>query len=193
MLPSEIYNREYYQEINTSEGPQAQRLFEILNKLYQPKQIIDVGCATGLYMKPFIDAGIKATGIDYAPDSIDDSIRQVPKKLIKIADITKDRYKSKKADLAICLEVLEHIPEEGADKSVDYLVSTSDTIIFSAAQVGQGGRGHINCQPKGYWSLKFWQNNFIEDVLATQTILEFMKQGYHMGWLTNNLMVFVKR
>ena len=193
MPSADTYDIDYYQEINNSEQLQAERLFEIINKLYTPKRVIDVGCATGLYLKPFLDSGIDVEGVDYAPDAIDDSIRKIPKKLIHTADITKDKIKIKKADLTICLEVLEHIPESGADKSVEYLCSTAKTIIFSAAAVGQGGRGHINCQPKYYWLEKFWQNKYIEDVVATKKILDFMKQGYHMGWLANNLAVLVKR
>lgn len=193
MPPASTYDLEYYTEINNSELPQAERLFEILHKLYKPERVIDVGCATGLYLKPFMDAGIEVEGVDYAPDAIDDSIRQIPKDLIHIADITKDKLKIKPADFTICLEVLEHIPKSGAEKSVKYLCSTATTIIFSAAQVGQGGRGHINCQPKYYWLEKFYKNNYIEDVISTNKIINFMSQGYHMGWLTNNLIVFVKR
>lgn len=193
MPPASTYDLEYYTEINNSELPQAERLFTVINQLYHPARVIDVGCATGLYLKPFMDAGIDIEGIDYAPDTIDDSIRQIPKKFIHIADITKDKLEIKPANITICLEVLEHIPEAGADMSVKYLCSTSSTIIFSAAQVGQGGRGHINCQPKHYWLEKFWNNNYIEDVVATKKILDFMAQGYHMGWLTNNLIVFVNR
>lgn len=193
MPPASTYDLEYYTEINNSELTQAYRLFEILNQMYNPKRVIDVGCATGLYLKPFYEAGIDVEGVDYAPDSIDDSIRQIPKELIHIADITKDKLKIKPANLSICLEVLEHIPESGALKAVKYLCSTSKIIIFSAAQVGQGGRGHINCQPKYYWLEKFWNNNYVEDVVATKKIVDFMSQGYHMGWLTNNLVVFIKR
>jgi hypothetical protein len=66
----------------------------------------------------------------------------------------------KKFDVAICLEVAEHISKERADDLIDMLCRLSDTVLFSAAIKHQGGTGHINEQPQTYWAEKFYSNGF---------------------------------
>lgn len=187
------YNQDYYQQINDEETPQAERLAEIVVEMYKPKRVVDVGCATGLYLKPFLDRNVDIIGVDYAPDTVSKEVLMVPKSKIHIADITKKPPTIKKGDVSICLEVFEHVPESGADKAVQYLCGTSDVLIFSAAQPGQGGGGHVNCQPKSYWAEKFWDNGFILDIKATKQLWHFMAAGQHMGWFLLNMGVYVKR
>lgn len=183
------YDVNYYRQINTEEGPQAERLADLLQWKYAPKSVLDVGCATGLYLKPFLDKGMIVTGVDYSKSAVADEVLQIPRKLIKIVDITKQSI-GIKADLTLCIEVLEHIPADSAEAAVGHIAETSSTIIFSAAQPGQGGVGHINCQPKDYWEELFKRSGFERDQMSENYFLTIIAAGYHLGWLTNNLMVF---
>lgn len=63
-------------------------------------------------------------------------------------------------DLAICLEVAEHLPEHRADELVEFVASCSDLVLWSAAIPGQGGMGHINEQWPNYWLDKFYDLGF---------------------------------
>lgn len=63
-------------------------------------------------------------------------------------------------DLAISMEVAEHLPESAADLFVQSLCSLSDAALFSAAVPGQGGNNHINEQWPDYWGRKFSQQGF---------------------------------
>jgi hypothetical protein len=96
------------------------------------------------------------------------------------------------AEIVLSLEVGEHIPAEKADAYVNFIARTIgvELIYFSAARPGQGGEGHINLQPKAYWVEKFHQAGFWLDPDATDEWLGWMRQGAHMGWLTQNGMVF---
>lgn len=188
----EEYDSSYYQKINAEEGPQANRLADVLVWKYNPGAVIDVGCATGLYLRPFLEHGVKVVGVDYADAVIQDEVLQIPRKFIHISDITKKPV-GRIADLTICLEVLEHIPASGAQAAIRNICKTSGTIIFSAAQPGQGGVGHINCQPKEYWEKLFQRNGYGRDPMDEEYIKIIMAAGYHMGWLINNLMVFKKQ
>lgn len=185
------YDVAYFQQINAEEAPQAERLADLLIWHYKPGSVIDVGCASGLYLKPFLSRGVKVTGIDYADSAVTDEVLQIPRKYIKIVDITKKPI-GRKADLTICLEVLEHIAEKHADISVKRIAASADIIIFSAARPGQGGVGHINCQPKQYWDNLFVAHGLRRDTQDEEYIKTIMASGYHMGWLTNNLMIFKK-
>ena len=63
-------------------------------------------------------------------------------------------------------------------------------IYFSAAHVGQGGSGHINCQPKQYWIDLFSFHGYEVDDEATKKFIDYLLEGYHMGWLVMNVVVF---
>jgi hypothetical protein len=58
-------------------------------------------------------------------------------------------------DLAICLEVAEHLAPELTDGLVSSLAELSDCVLFSAAIPFQGGRRHVNEQWQHYWVEKF--------------------------------------
>lgn len=183
------YDVDYFQKINEEEAEQAHRLADVLIWKYQPKKVIDIGCATGLYLKPFMLHGVQIQGIDYSNDVMDKSVLQIPKTMIKMADLTK-KLPRLKADLTLCVEVMEHIPESSAKAGIRNIARTSDLIFFTAAQPGQGGVGHINCQPKEYWESLFEKQGLFRDFVDEEYLRTIMAAGYHMGWLTNNLMVF---
>jgi hypothetical protein len=87
---------------------------------------------------------------------------------------------------------MEHIDEKYAKVCIKHISKTSGTIFFTAALPGQGGVGHVNCQPKDYWQELFAQNGFQRDTQDEDYIRLIMQSGYHMGWLINNLMIFKK-
>lgn len=107
-----------------------------------PQHVIDVGCGTGGWAYVAQLLGCTVIGVDY----------EVPPQFhlidnIVIADLN-DGYDCTGYDLAICLEVAEHL-DSGA-LLVDGLAQ-ADRILFSAATPGQPGVGHINCQPHEHW------------------------------------------
>ncbi len=183
------YNVAYFAQINAEEGEQARRLADLLIWKYAPKSVLDVGCASGLYLKPFLDQGVQCHGVDFSEAVLSDEVLQIPRELIKTIDISKQEIRQK-ADLTLCIEVLEHIPASGAAASIKHLSQTSQTIFFSAAQPGQGGHGHINCQLKEYWQKLFADNGFKRDIQDEDYLRTIITSGYHMGWLVNNMMVF---
>jgi len=62
---------------------------------------------------------------------------------------------SRRFDLAISMEVAEHLTKARAEGFVEDIVATSDVVLFSAAVPGQGGTNHINEQWQSYWVEKF--------------------------------------
>jgi hypothetical protein len=66
-----------------------------------------------------------------------------------------------KYDLAICLEVAEHLRPAAAETFIKTLTSYSNTIIFSAAVPDQGGQNHLNEQWPAYWRQLFEKQGFI--------------------------------
>ncbi|NBT76683.1 MAG: methyltransferase domain-containing protein [Betaproteobacteria bacterium] len=143
-------------------------------------RILDVGCGPGIYVTALRNLGLQADGVDPDP--------RCPYDKLSVFHPQFDMYRN--YDICLCLEVAEHIDPELADKFVEKLVGVAPTVIFSAAQPGQGGHGHINCQPKEYWAHKFGCHNYVYDAEATTRLCGFMQLGYHMGWFVNNVQIF---
>jgi hypothetical protein len=65
-------------------------------------------------------------------------------------------------------------------------------LIFTAAQPGQGGVGHINCRKRQYWLDKFVAKGLVYQEDKTNELIQYEKQGIHMGWFVNNVMILTK-
>lgn len=153
MTPNYIHDKKIH---NTNA---AQEIVPLIIKRYMTTSVIDIGCGTGTWGKVFIENGVTDyIGVD--GDYVNMDMLMIDEKKFISADLTKEFSLPKKFDLALSLEVAEHLPESSADIFVKTLVSLSDTIIFSAAIQGQGGQNHLNEQFPLYWKKKFENHNY---------------------------------
>ena len=151
-------------------------------------RILDVGCGPGIYVEAMRKVGLEANGVDGDP-----RVLIANKAYLQQIDIT-DNEPPFGFDVTLSLEVGEHIPEADANRYINFVTKNgASTIYFSAARPGQGGHGHINCQPKAYWVEKLHDAGFWLDPDATEAWLGFMRSGPHMGWLSINGLVFKRR
>jgi len=104
-------------------------------------------------------------------------------------DLTKPVALDRKYDLAICLEVAEHLPASSAGTFVDSIAQASDLILFSAAIPNQGGTHHINEQWQDYWVALFGQRGF-----AASDIIRLAIWGRPdvEWWYQQNTLLFAK-
>jgi len=58
-------------------------------------------------------------------------------------------------DMALSLEVAEHLPAEAADRLVETLTRLAPVVLFSAAIPNQGGVHHVNERWQSYWADRF--------------------------------------
>lgn len=94
-------------------------------------------------------------------------------------------------DLAYCFEVAEHVPPALADRLVAHLAAAAPAVVFTAAAPGQGGTGHINEQPKGYWRERFAARGLQpRDDLAAALAERWRAAPVRSHWLPGNVMVF---
>jgi cyclopropane fatty-acyl-phospholipid synthase-like methyltransferase len=178
------HEKAYYERIREEETPQAVRLAAYLMDVYQPRSVADFGCADGLYLVPFAEAGVHVIGLDHSP--VLREMAQIDNLIL--TDLRQPYNLGAKVDLTLCLEVLEHIEEQYAERVVENLAASSDLLLVSATE-GQGGEGHVNLQPQSYWVDKFAEHGFLCDEEATERLIDYMMDGYYMGWLANNGMI----
>lgn len=172
-----------YAQIEREEGPFAKRLATWIADTLQPQTALDIGCGPGIYVSAMREHGIAATGID-----IDSRVKDKPhlrcESLFDIQD---------SSEVVICLEVAEHIDEKYANSvaaSIAQSVKKDGVLIWSAAQPGQGGTGHINCQSKDYWLERLSSYGLKRNKILEGQLIDYILSGYHMGWFPRNAMVF---
>jgi SAM-dependent methyltransferase len=118
----------------------------LLEELVHPTSVLDVGCGIGAWIEAF-DPGIATLGIDELdPSNVAGHYQQVD--LAQPFDV--GRF-----DLALCLEVGEHLQPTEAPTLVASLVRAAPVVAFSAAIPGQYGFGHVNLQWPDYWAELF--------------------------------------
>jgi len=174
-----------YNAIEDEERPCAARIAEWIKETLDPKSLLDIGCGPGMYVDELIKVGVPSFGID-----IDDRVEG--KDYLAKESIFDNK---RTAEVVTCYEVLEHIDPAYADQEVDALydaIEPGGTMIFTAAQPGQGGVGHINCRKRDYWLKKFVAKGLIYHPGLTEDLINFERKGIHMGWFVNNVMVFKK-
>ena len=126
------------------------------------RSVLDVGCGTGTWLRAAQEAGVtEVMGVDGV--AVDASVLHVREADRQVADLTKPWRCDRRFDLAICLEVAEHLPLSSAPVLIDTLVAHADLICFSAACPDQPGENHINCQWPAWWQRLFNERGFACD------------------------------
>ena len=191
-MSKDEYDVEYYKIINNGESDQANCLAAILMEIYHPSSVIDLGGATGLYLAPFYENGIDVLSVDLS-EAIKE-VNLIPNDSILIHNLCEAFDTKRKWDICLCIETLEHIQKECEMQAIKNICSQSNNIVFSAAHPKQGGRGHVNEQPKSHWIKKFEELNYSVNEDKTERILLYLKENSTSlkSWLVDNLVMFEK-
>lgn len=173
-----------YQLMDQEERPFARRLALWIN-YHLSGSVIDLGAGSGVYVEELQKFGLSAQGYDITdPQPRPDLVSTQ-----SLFDVDHT------ADIVLCLEVAEHIPAESSRQVIESVwrcCRPGGTVIWSAAQPGQGGQGHINCQRPGYWRDLAGQQGFYQDEFLEQDLHSWIVSGYHMGWFANNRQIWRK-
>ena len=184
---SEVIN---YFQLHREEKPFAERLAAwVKDNWMEPDFLIDLGCGPGTYVECFNDLGIEAIGYD-----IDPRIKDTPNLFCEdLLTVNPER----KAGVVLCMEVAEHMDASKEDEIIQAILrclKPQGFLIWTAAAPGQGGVGHINCKPKEYWKeLMSKTPGLCHMPGIEESLIKDIKKGYHMGWFTQNLLVFCQQ
>ncbi|MGP1310858.1 MAG: class I SAM-dependent methyltransferase [Phycisphaerales bacterium] len=153
------YSRRFFAGQRGGSDRSAQRVVGLVMDLIAPTSVVDVGCGVGAWLAAFQAAGVEdVVGVDgdYVPTDMlqVDRSRFIPANLQKPLDIRRT------FDLAMSLEVAEHLPDTVADDFVATLCGLAPVVLFSAATPLQGGTGHVNERPQSYWAERFARHGF---------------------------------
>lgn len=194
VLTRSYYDEGFY-EAHVKLKPAYQELADLIFARFHPESVCDFGCGNGFLLQFLAERGVKVSGIEGSKASLDfiDSSLRGRVSIRNLAEsINTDVY-----ELVISTEVAEHLPKRAAPVLVNNLTgSAARTIVFSAAQPGQWGDGHINCQPKEFWIELFGSRGWNFDQNETNDFSAAIKHSLQirekLPWLVDNFMVFIK-
>lgn len=167
----------------------ADRIVPIVMKAVEPKSVVDVGCGVGTWLAAFNVAGVeRLLGVD--GDHVDRAQLQVPETCFKVADLATPFAVDDRFDLAMSLEVAEHLPPDRSRSFVADLTSLAPAVLFSAAVPGQGGVGHINERWQDEWAETFAARGFypVDPVRA-----QVWSDHAVAPWYAQNTLLYVGR
>ena len=184
------YDDSWYQDQILPAYRSAKIFLEHLHKVIKPKRVVDLGCGRGAWLKAFGEFGATTlVGVDGTWNSqekmIDTSILFFGVDLNKPISIAQGKF-----DLAISLEVAEHLHPESAGTFIRSLTTLSNVVVFGAAYTGQGGTDHFNEQPHSYWAeifndIGYVAYDYFRPALWGKVDVEF--------WYRQNTFLYVKQ
>jgi len=195
------YNDAFYESVNTRASLAAYETARIISFLCEPKTMIDIGSGLCGWSKEFLDrfpSIENVVALDYKKHAGEplDSLLRNPNFNFVIQDFEKiSELPVICCDLAICVEVLEHISETAAQKIMDEFKAKCTLVVFSAAISGQGGTHHINEQNFSYWKSNMLSRGFYPlDVLRPQFNMNQEIPSYYKNnvvlWVNSELAQF---
>jgi hypothetical protein len=183
------YNTKFYENRHNEQAIYtANKIVGILKEICpDADSIVDIGCGVGTWLLAAKEQQIENIfGID--GDWVSDEHLVIPKKQFRRQNLNESFNLDTQYDLAICLEVAEHIYCDNAAQFIKSITGLSDIILFSAAIPGQGGINHFNEQWPDYWIDLFKKENYVGFDLVRKKIWNDDKIPC---WYKQNIIVFI--
>jgi len=156
----QIYGRSFYEARHANTRYAAEHILSLaLERLPPVSSAVDVGCGVGTWLSCLISRGISdVQGIEGLWARTE--LLEIPPDRFQRVELSELTTWPRRFDLAISLEVAEHLFAERAAAFVNALCDMSDIVIFSAAVPFQGGKHHVNEQWPEYWVQLFAQQTY---------------------------------
>jgi SAM-dependent methyltransferase len=155
----EAYGAGYYAWQRQGAFDSARAMLPVVLDLLAPASILDVGCGTGVWLHVAGDHGIHdVLGVDGGTGEL-----VIGSEKFTRVDLEQPLDVGRRFDLAISMEVAEHLAPSRAPSFVDDLCRAADVVLFSAAIPGQGAPGsgeHPNEQWQSYWAGLFAERGY---------------------------------
>jgi SAM-dependent methyltransferase len=189
MPPNELlthYGPAFYQGVNHPSLRSGQVVMPLILDLLKPASAVDVGCGQGEWLSVAASYGVEVLGVD-GPHVADEQLL-IPKDRFIRQDLSQPLKFDRQFDLAMSLEVGEHLPAAACAEFVATLTRLAPAVVFSAALPGQGGVHHINEQWPWYWRELFERRGYVRLDAFRRAIWQNPEVAYYYQ---QNLYLFV--
>lgn len=182
------YSEKFYDEMADHNRASAEVVVPMVLSYVPARSVIDVGCGEGLWTNVFQKCGVAdVCGVD--GEWVKEERLAIPKTSFIAKDLEKPLALGKKFDLAVSLEVAEHLSASVAAGFVKNLVDLAPVVLFSAAIPLQGGSRHINEQWPEYWAALFKTHGYVPVDCIRRKIWDDKRVSF---FYAQNILFFVK-
>lgn len=151
----ELYGPDFYSTRYRETYYSATRIISIVANLFPHiSSAIDFGCGVGTFLDAFKQFNVYDV-LGMEGSWLDKKDLLLAESCFKYVDLELEYCESRRYDLAICLEVAEHLSESGGRNLIRSLCGASNLVLFSAAIPSQGGIGHVNEAWQSHWASMF--------------------------------------
>jgi hypothetical protein len=146
----------FFHEVARASAPVVVDTFERV--FPHARRFIDIGAGSGAYAAELQARGKTVCVLEHSRLGRLFAGRQgLAARPFDLASNRPDARHVGRSNLGYCFEVAEHLPPKLGDKLVEFTAAVAETVVFTAAQPGQHGAGHVNEQPPDYWIIRFRQ------------------------------------
>jgi len=154
------YSADFFAAHQDGARRSARVIVPLVLQLVPARSVIDIGCGQGTWLSVFAECGANDIhGID--GEYVDPGQLEIPVDRFHGQDLSLPLAVQRTFDLAVSLEVAEHLPEAASDSFVASLTRLAPVVLFSAAAPYQGGRNHVNEQWPAYWAERFAAQGYL--------------------------------
>jgi SAM-dependent methyltransferase len=158
--PRPRYDRAFYERQQGGSLESARHIVPVVLELLPVRSVVDVGCGVGTWLSVFETLGVRdLLGID--GEHVDRAMLRIDPSRFRTMDLANPQPLERGFDVAVCLEVAEHLPAESAEPLIGFLSSLAPAVLFSAAIPHQGGVGHVNERWPEYWAAQFRSTGYL--------------------------------
>lgn len=152
------YSSEFFQFLSSGKDEYKAVLRPVMVTV-KPTSVVDLGTGSGTWLAAAKDMGAsRVLGLDGQWAATEHQL--IISDEFQVVDFETGFPDVGRFDLAICLEVLEHITPQAGEQAVRWLCERTNVVLFSAAIPGQGGTHHINEVWQSNWAHKFRVHGF---------------------------------
>ena len=183
------YKSKFYQSRHSNSFYSAERIISLVTDWVQPQSVIDVGCGVGTWLDVFKEKGVSdVLGVE--GQWVDEQNLVIDQSEFVKTDLEKPFDAGRQFDLAISMEVAEHISESSAATFIQTLTRHAPVVLFSAAIPLQGGKHHVNEQWPDYWRALFKEEGYdIIDCVRP----EIWEDDKVEMWYAQNSFIYVRK
>lgn len=183
------YDQKFFSSQFDRSAAAARMILRHLWTHFRPRTVVDLGCGTGTWLAEARNLGAaEIWGLD--GQWVPKGKLAIPSDAFEAVDLEAELpRRAAPFDLAISVEVLEHLSPTAGERAVAWLCNHSSVILFSAAVPGQGGTNHVNEDWLSRWVDRFDAHGFqLYDVIRPR----IWSEGSIPVWYRQNVVIFAR-
>lgn len=183
------YDADFYADQVEESAKSASVILPLVFAHWRPTSLIDIGCGQGAWLAAAEALGVaELVGLD--GDWVDRSSLRSARMAFRPTDLSGRITLDRRFDLALSVEVAEHLPREAAERFVQALCDAADVVLFGAAVPQQGGTEHVNEERASRWGARFAARDYDTFDLIRPAVWDDARVSW---WYRQNCLLYVKR